>query len=209
MTLSYRRHRWAPDGPGGVIILDNRDSFVFNLVHRFHEVGIPTSVIRSDAISINELQALRPAALVLSPGPGHPRDAGVSVDAVRAFGDRIPILGICLGHQAIGMAYGATISPSGAPRHGKESLVEHCGGGVFRDCDRPLRVGRYHSLVVEESSLGEELMVTARCGQWVMGIRHRDRPVFGLQFHPESILTPAGVSILARFGDEVEAASPP
>ncbi len=203
MSLQIYNQRWAPTQRGQVIILDNRDSFVFNLVHRFYEVGLETRVLRSDATTLEALEELDPAGLVLSPGPGHPRDAGVSVAAIARFHGQVPILGICLGHQAMAAAFGADVAPSGQPRHGKPSTIAHDGRGLFEDAEHPLEVGRYHSLVVREASLPPELEVSARCDGWVMGLRHRQHPTFGLQFHPESILTPQGRGLLARFTDRL------
>lgn len=195
---SMRSNRWSHRCAGEVVILDCRDSFVYNLAHRFEELGRPVVVCRSDALSIEELIAWKPAALVLSPGPGHPNEAGISVDSVRHFVAKIPILGICLGHQAIVSAFGGSVAPSGAPMHGKPSWVEHDASGLFEALENPVQAGRYHSLMACEP-LPAALRVCARTDGLVMAIAHREHPIFGLQFHPESILTPAGYTMLANF----------
>lgn len=190
--------RWSHQRAGEVVVLDCRDSFVYNLAHRFEELGTPVVVHRSDALTLEELIAWKPAALVLSPGPGHPDQAGICVEAVRHFSPRIPILGICLGHQAIVRAFGGAVAPSGAPMHGKPSWVEHDASGLFEAVESPVQAGRYHSLVACEP-LPAELRVCARADGLVMGITHREQPTFGLQFHPESLLTPSGYAMLANF----------
>ncbi|AWV89575.1 aminodeoxychorismate/anthranilate synthase component II [Bradymonas sediminis] len=190
--------RWSHQREGEVVILDCRDSFVYNLAHRFEELGISVVVHRSDAVTLDELIAWKPAALVLSPGPGHPDQAGISVDAVRYFSPRIPLLGICLGHQAIVRAFGGQVVPSGAPMHGKPSAVAHDATGLFDGLESPVQAGRYHSLMASEP-LPAALRVCARADGLVMAIAHREHPTFGLQFHPESILTPSGYTMLANF----------
>ena len=179
------------------MILDNRDSFVFNLAHRFWEVDQPVAVVRSDAINLADLVAWEPSALVVSPGPGHPDQAGISVAAIRRFSGAIPILGICLGHQAIARAYGGRVEAGGKPVHGMSSDIEHDGEAIFDGLPTPLRAARYHSLVTTE--IPERLVVNARADGFVMGLRHRQLPVFGLQFHPESVLTPDGRELLRNF----------
>lgn len=191
--------RWRHRGPGEVVLLDNRDSFVFNLAHRLVEVGVERLVVvRSDAITLDTLRAWSPRALVLSPGPGHPDDAGCCVEAVRALSGQLPILGVCLGHQAIGAAFGAEVVANHAPRHGVATDITHDGTGPFTDLPSPLPCGRYHSLIVREP-LPDALRVTARGDGWVMGLSHREHPTWGVQFHPESILSPRGRDMLARF----------
>jgi anthranilate synthase/aminodeoxychorismate synthase-like glutamine amidotransferase len=190
--------RWAHQREGEIVVLDCRDSFVYNLAHRFAELGTHVVVHRSDQLTLDELIAWQPAALVLSPGPGHPDDAGISVAAVKHFSPRIPILGICLGHQAIVRAFGGEVRASGAPMHGKPSWIEHDGQGLFEGLENPVEAGRYHSLVAPEP-LPAELRACARADGLVMALEHRNRPTFGLQFHPESVLTPAGYTMLANF----------
>jgi len=183
-----------------ILLIDNYDSFVHNLARYFQQLGQRTLVIRNDAIDVAAVSAMRPEALILSPGPGRPRQAGASLELVRRLHLEFPILGICLGHQIIGEAFGATIVRSPAPIHGRSSIIEHTESGVFADLPNPLTVGRYHSLVVEDSSLPVELEVTARTSDGVvMAVAHRNLPIVGLQFHPESILTQRGYEILAGF----------
>lgn len=197
MRLPNIDRRWAPK-PGGLLVLDNRDSFVFNLAHRLHEVGVECGVVRSDELTVDDVRSLAPSRIVISPGPGHPRDAGVSIDVVRALGQTTPILGICLGHQAIIEAFGGHVVEDGAPVHGRATQIEHDGDGVFAGVESPLEVGRYHSLAAEQP-LPECLVETARGDGIIMGVRHRTLPIVGLQFHPESVLTPAGYAILEAF----------
>lgn len=198
MSLQAASHHYAPRGTGQVVLLDNRDSFTYNLAHRLFEVGVQVCVVRSDQIGLDALVALDPRALVISPGPGHPRDAGVSVAAIHRFAATIPILGICLGHQAIGLAFGGTVEANQAPMHGRASPIEHVGADLFAGLATPLEAARYHSLIVREP-LPEPLIAQAWCDGFVMALRHRERPIFGLQFHPESILTPQGHALLAGF----------
>jgi anthranilate synthase/aminodeoxychorismate synthase-like glutamine amidotransferase len=183
-----------------LLLIDNYDSFVHNLARYFQQLGQRTLVIRNDAIDIAAVSSMRPEALILSPGPGRPVQAGASLELVRRFRLDFPILGICLGHQVIAEAFGATIVRAPAPMHGRDSIIEHNESGVFAGLPSPLSVGRYHSLVVENSSLPAELEVTARTSDGVvMAIAHRNLPIVGLQFHPESILTEHGYEILAGF----------
>lgn len=195
--MSSALARYAPR-VGQVLILDNRDSFTFNLAHRLFEVGVAVGVARSDALTLDALCALEPRALVISPGPGHPRDAGISVAAIQHLSGQLPILGVCLGHQAIGLAFGARVEPNMAPRHGRASAIEHGGADLFAGISSPMEAARYHSLVVCEP-VPEPLIAQARCDGFVMALRHRAHPTFGVQFHPESILTPDGLSLLANF----------
>lgn len=193
------KSRWAHREAGEIVILDNRDSFVFNLAHRLWQSGAKEMVVvRSDRIDVEELDSWRPAAIVLSPGPGRPEDAGISVDAVRAFSGKIPILGVCLGHQAIGSAFGASVSVNGAPCHGKATEVSHDGLGLHRGLPAEFAIGRYHSLHVE-SPLEAPLVESAWSDGFVMGLRHSDHPTFGIQYHPESVLTGQGLAILENF----------
>lgn len=182
-----------------ILLLDNYDSFVHNLARYFRQLGCPTEVIRSDQIDVAGCESLSPDAIVISPGPRRPEDAGCSVEVIQRLSARIPILGVCLGHQAIGVAFGSSVMKCG-PIHGSSSMVAHNGQDLFAGCDSPLRVGRYHSLAVDPGGLGEELEVTARSEDGViMGLRHRSRPVFGVQFHPESVLTEDGLLMLRNF----------
>ncbi len=186
-----------------ILILDNYDSFTYNLVQYFGELGAEMKVIRNDAIAVEEIAALSPEAIVVSPGPGTPADAGITVPAIRRYGASVPILGVCLGHQAIGEAYGGRVirAPRGV-MHGKTSMVLHHGTDLFAGLPSPLRVMRYHSLVIEHGSLPDCLETTARAADdatEIHAIRHREHPVWGVQFHPESILTQDGKRILSNF----------
>jgi anthranilate synthase component II len=183
-----------------ILLLDNYDSFVHNLARYFSRLGQETVVIRNDAIDVTGVRRMRPDAIVLSPGPCTPNEAGISLELIRQLHRDVPILGICLGHQAIAAALGGRVIRAPQPVHGRTSLVEHNRGGIFAGLPNPLTVCRYHSLVVEESSLPAELEATARTPDGViMAIEHRQFPVIGLQFHPESILTDCGYDLLAAF----------
>ena len=183
-----------------ILILDNYDSFTYNLAQCLGELGAEPLVRRSDALTVEEILALEPDRIVISPGPGHPSSAGVSVELVRRLRARIPVLGVCLGHQAIGVAFGATVGRAIRLMHGKTSLVRHDGTGIFAGVSSPFRAGRYHSLCVHEDPWPAELMVTAWAEDGtVMGVRHREWPIHGVQFHPESVLTVEGRRILRNF----------
>jgi anthranilate synthase component 2 len=183
-----------------ILIIDNYDSFTFNLVQYLGELGAQVEVVRNDAIDLPGIAAKRVAGLVLSPGPGTPDEAGVTLAAIRAFAGRIPILGICLGHQAIGQAFGARVVRNRRVIHGKASLVLHRGRGVFRGLPSPLAAGRYHSLVVEARGLPSSLRVTAWTKEReIMGLAHRRWAVEGVQFHPESVLTEGGKQLLGNW----------
>lgn len=183
-----------------LLLIDNYDSFVFNLARYFRRFGQETRVVRNDAIDVAAVRALRPAAVVLSPGPCSPQEAGCSLDIVRQLHDHMPILGVCLGHQTIAAALGGRVVRAREGVHGRTSAVHHEGRVLFAGLPNPLTACRYHSLVVEEDSLPNELAVTARTTDGVvMALAHRSRPVFGVQFHPESILTEAGYPLLANF----------
>ncbi len=183
-----------------LLMIDNYDSFTYNLVQYLGELGERVTVYRNHQISLNDVDALAPSHVVISPGPCTPNEAGISVDLVREYGTRIPILGVCLGHQSIAQAYGATIVRAPTLMHGKTSMIEHDGMSIFNELPTPFQATRYHSLVVEESSLPDCFTVTARAddGQ-IMGIAHHEDPVVGVQFHPESILTQYGHKMLDNF----------
>ena len=183
-----------------VLVIDNYDSFVYNLVQYLGELGAEPIVHRHDAITTDEAAALEPDAVLVSPGPGRPEDAGVSTSIIRWAAGRIPVLGVCLGHQCIGAAWGGNVIRAPEVMHGKTSRIHHEGAGVFAGLPSPFEATRYHSLLVERSSLPEEFEVTASTEDGlVMGLRHRDLDVEGVQFHPESILTASGHDLLANF----------
>jgi anthranilate synthase/aminodeoxychorismate synthase-like glutamine amidotransferase len=183
-----------------VLMIDNYDSFTYNLVQAFQMLGANVYVHRNDHITVEEAQALKPTHLCVSPGPGSPENAGVSVPMIRAFAGKVPILGVCLGHQAVVEACTGRIVRAGRLMHGKASSMRHARRGVFLELKSPLEAGRYHSLIAERESLPAELEVSAWTAEGeVMGVRHRSLPMEGVQFHPESILTPLGPRILANF----------
>jgi anthranilate synthase/aminodeoxychorismate synthase-like glutamine amidotransferase len=183
-----------------ILLIDNYDSFVYNLARYLREMGCLTQVVRNDALSQDDVRKLSPQAIVISPGPCSPAEAGISVELVQAFADRIPILGVCLGHQAIGAALGGEVARAPAPVHGIRCRINHDSTGLFADLPTPLWAGRYHSLCVVEQSLPESLLVTARSDDGVvMGVAHTSLPVFGVQFHPESVLTQSGHQVLSNF----------
>jgi anthranilate synthase/aminodeoxychorismate synthase-like glutamine amidotransferase len=184
-----------------ILLLDNYDSFTFNLYQALSELGANVAVHRNDRISVEEVARLLPQldGIVISPGPCTPREAGISVSLVQRLAGAVPILGVCLGHQAIGAAFGGTIVRAPRLMHGKTSLISHDGAGLFAGLPNPLQATRYHSLIVERSSFPRELEITAEADGLIMGMRHRSLPVEGVQFHPESILTPAGNDLLANF----------
>ena len=184
-----------------VLVIDNYDSFTYNLVQYLGELGATVVVRRNDEASIEQLRGLAPARVVISPGPGRPEQAGVSLEVIKEFGPRMPVLGVCLGHQAIGLAFGGDVVRAPLPIHGKTSTVEHNGHGVFAGLTASFQAGRYHSLIVDEKTLPADLEVTARTKEdgLVMGLRHRTLPIHGVQFHPESVLTNEGRRILRNF----------
>ena len=185
-----------------ILVIDNYDSFVHNLARYMRELGWTTSVVRNDAIDEAGVAALAPSHIVLSPGPCAPDQAGISVKLVERFGTTIPMLGICLGHQCIGQAFGGRVVRASRPMHGKVSEIHHDGSGVFAGLPNPLRGARYHSLAVAAEGLPEELVVNARSEEGeIMAFRHRHRPVVGLQFHPEAVWTEHGHDLLRRFLD--------
>ena len=184
-----------------VVVVDNYDSFTYNLVQYLGELGADVRVMRNDAVTVEIIRAARPDHIVISPGPGRPENAGVTMDVIREMGRETPILGVCLGHQAIGAVFGGSVIRAAVPMHGKTSTIEHDGRGVFRGITGPFLASRYHSLVVADEGLPPELEVTARTREdgTIMGLRHRTWPVHGVQFHPESILTGEGRRILQNF----------
>ncbi len=183
-----------------ILLIDNYDSFTFNLVHYLGEIGARTKVVRNDALSVSDAMAMEPEAIVLSPGPCTPTEAGICVDLIRAAAGRLPVFGVCLGHQSIGQAFGARIVRAPKLMHGKTSPILHEGEGVFATLPSPFEATRYHSLIVEEDSLPEELIVTARSEDGlIMGLRHREHEIHGVQFHPESIASHHGHDILRNF----------
>jgi anthranilate synthase component 2 len=183
-----------------ILVIDNYDSFTYNLVQYLGELGAELRVVRNDAVSVDEVIAMRPERVVISPGPGTPDDAGISLDVIRRLGATTPILGVCLGHQSIGQAYGATVARARTQMHGKTSQIRHDDAGVFAGLSNPFTATRYHSLAVLKETVTPELEVTAwsEDGE-IMGVRHRHHPVEGVQFHPESILTVEGKKLLANF----------
>lgn len=184
-----------------ILVLDNYDSFTWNLVQAMGELGAEIVVRRNDELAVEEVAALAPDRIVISPGPGHPRDAGITVEVIRRLGESTPILGVCLGHQAVGLAFGGHVTAARVLMHGKSSRVRHDGRGVFRGVREPFSAGRYHSLVVSEEEFPPELEITAWTSEddTIMGLRHRTRPIHGVQFHPESVLTAEGRRILQNF----------
>lgn len=185
-----------------ILLIDNYDSFTYNLYHYLGELGADVQVYRNDKISLDEIEALAPEKIVVSPGPCTPKEAGISCDAIKRFGARIPMLGVCLGHQSIGAAFGGRIVRAPSIMHGKLSAVSHDARTIFRDVKNPFGAMRYHSLAIDPASLPAELMVSAQTGDGViMAVRHRSFAVEGVQFHPESILNEEGKKILKNFLD--------
>ena len=183
-----------------ILLIDNYDSFTYNLYQYLSELGADVHVVRNDKVSLEEIDALKPERIVISPGPCTPREAGISNDVVRHFGETTPTLGVCLGHQCIGYAYGGTVGGAGEIMHGKVSQVHHDGKGVFKGLSDPFEAIRYHSLAVYREDLPEELEVTAWTDNGIiMGVRHKRHPVEGIQFHPESIMTKVGHDLLRNF----------
>lgn len=188
-----------------VLLIDNYDSFTWNLVHDFGALGAQVEVVRNDALGVAEILDRRPDAIVLSPGPCTPREAGVCLDVIREAGETIPIFGVCLGHQAIGEAFGGDVVRAPLPVHGKVATVTHRGETIFRGFNAPLRATRYHSLVVERTTLPAELAVTAETDGLIMALSHRRLPIHGVQFHPESIASEGGRVIMKNFLDLAQA----
>jgi anthranilate synthase component 2 len=184
-----------------VLVIDNYDSFTYNLVQYLGELGAELRVMRNDSVTVDDVRRANADQIVISPGPGRPEHAGVTIALIEQLGDRVPILGVCLGHQAIGAAFGGRVVRAAVPMHGKTSTIDHDGRGVFAGIAGPFAASRYHSLVVADDGWPEALEVTARTQEdaVVMGLRHRSRPIHGVQFHPESILTDEGRTILRNF----------
>ncbi len=183
-----------------LLLLDNYDSFTYNLYQYLSELGAEVAVRRNDQVTLDEIEAMQPDSIVISPGPCTPNEAGLSCQVIETFGPRIPLLGVCLGHQAIGQVYGGYVIRAPEPMHGKTSLIHHQGRGVLRNLPQPFEAIRYHSLIVERSTLPDELEITAETADGlIMGLRHRTHPVEGVQFHPESIMTSFGKDLLRNF----------
>ena len=189
-----------------LLLIDNYDSFTYNLYQYLSELGVSEiEVVRNDQMTVAELEAMKPERVVVSPGPSRPENAGVSVDAIKRFAGVVPVLGVCLGHQCLADAFGGKVVHAGEIMHGKTSLINHDGKGVFAGVPDPFEAVRYHSLAIEPDSLPEELEVTARTDNGIiMGVRHRKYAIEGMQFHPESIVTPAGKQLLQNFLDMKE-----
>ena len=183
-----------------ILLLDNYDSFTYNIYQYMSELGAEVKVIRNDKISLSEIKDLNPEKIVVSPGPCTPQKAGISNDVIKTFGENIPVLGVCLGHQCIGESFGGIVMGAGEIMHGKTSLIHHDGKGVFLGIPSPFRAIRYHSLVIQNETLPDELEVSAWTGNGIiMGVRHKSLPVEGIQFHPESIMTEYGKELLSNF----------
>jgi len=183
-----------------ILMIDNYDSFTYNLVQYLSELGEKLVVYRNDKINIEEIRKLKPDHIVVSPGPGRPVDAGISEEAIKEFGAKIPILGVCLGHQCIGEVFGGKVIRAGNLMHGKTSMIYHNGGALFKDVSNPFEATRYHSLIVEKKSLPDIFQVTAWTkANEIMGLKHKKFPIWGVQFHPESILTKQGKQLLKNF----------
>lgn len=181
-----------------ILIIDNYDSFVYNLARYVRELGFDCLVKRNDKLSLEDIKQLKPERIILSPGPCSPNEAGICIDVIKTFGEHIPILGVCLGHQAIGAAFGATVTRATYPMHGKASFIQHNDEGLFKDLPNPLKVARYHSLIVLNDS--PELVYTAFSSEGeVMALQHKKYPIYGVQFHPESILTQSGYELIGCF----------
>ena len=189
-----------------ILVIDNFDSFVYNLVQYLGELGAEPVVIRNNEMSVHDAAALRPDGVMLSPGPGRPEDAGILCDAIREFAGRVPVIGVCLGHQAIGQVYGGNVVRAPELLHGKTSPIHHTNEGVFAGLPNPMPATRYHSLMIERETLPETLNVTAQTESgMIMGVRHRELDIEGVQFHPESILTTSGHDMIGNFVQRVAA----
>ncbi len=183
-----------------ILMIDNYDSFTYNLVQYLGEMGQELKVFRNDAITIEQIKKLKPKRIVISPGPGSPKDAGISKEVIRVFGPKIPLLGVCLGHQCVGEVFGGKVVGAKRLMHGKTSLIYHDGKGIFKNIDNPFVATRYHSLLVESKGFPKALTVTAQTKEKeIMGLQHKKFPIYGVQFHPESILTQSGKELLRNF----------
>ncbi len=188
-----------------IVMIDNYDSFTYNLVQYLEQLGADVKVLRNDACTLEELVAMNPAGLVISPGPGGPGAAGLSVDAIKKFSDKIPILGVCLGHQSIAAAFGCEIVPAKCIMHGKTSKIYSDGSGLYKGIDSPFTAMRYHSLSVSPKNFSDCLIITSKTkDNEIMGIRHKKNPTEGIQFHPESIMTPSGMHLLSNFLETIQ-----
>lgn len=189
-----------------ILLIDNYDSFSYNLVQYIGSVRSDIRVIRNDVYTVEEIEAMKPEAIVISPGPGRPEDAGVCIEVIRYFKDKVPILGVCLGHQAICQAFGGEVSYAKELMHGKTSMAELTGDSpIFEGIESPAQVARYHSLAAVADKLPEELLVTAKTPDGeIMAVRHRDYPVYGVQFHPESVMTPKGLKMIQNFVSTIQ-----
>ena len=185
-----------------LLLIDNYDSFTYNLYQYLCELDAEVEVVRNDKATVADMAAMKPERVVVSPGPSRPENAGVSIEAVAYFADKVPVLGVCLGHQCLATAFGGVVGHAGEIRHGKTSMINHDGEGVFKGVDNPFEAVRYHSLAIEPDSLPDVLKVTARTDNGIiMGVRHKALPVEGVQFHPESIMTEPGKQLLQNFLD--------
>ena len=187
-----------------IFVLDNYDSFTYNLVQYFGELGAKVEVRRNDQVTVDQIEDLKPERIVISPGPCTPQEAGISIDVIRHFAGKVSLLGVCLGHQAIGAAFGGQVVRASTLMHGKTSSIEHDGKSIFRDIPSPMTATRYHSLIVEQHELPSELEISATCQdrdgrRVIMGLRHREHSVEGVQFHPESVLTEHGMKLIRNF----------
>ncbi len=183
-----------------IVVIDNYDSFTYNLVQYLGTLGAVPDVVRNDAVTVDALDAKAPEGIVISPGPGEPRDAGISEDVIRRFGGRVPVLGVCLGHQALGEVYGGQVVRAPRLMHGKTSPILHKGRGLFAGLDNPFEATRYHSLIVDRATLPEVLEIVAWTPEnEIMGLKHRDHDTWGVQFHPESVLTRPGLQLIENF----------
>jgi len=194
------QHIAAMPGAPRILLIDNYDSFSYNLVQAFAALGSEVFVYRNDELDVDEAHTIGPTHLVISPGPGRPENAGVSLAMIAGFAERIPLLGVCLGHQCLIQHFGGDIVPAGRLMHGKTSMAVHDGRTIFEGLDTPMQVGRYHSLCAESGALPDMLVATAKTGRGeLMAVRHKSLPLEGVQFHPESVLTPAGNDLMANF----------